>query len=315
MIWINLILFLLFLAVLIKTSNYAIKYSSKIAKILHLQEFIVSFFIVALISVLPEATIAVISAIQGEPSMSLGALFGENIVDLTLVFGIVTLFSQNKIKIKSKILNNSLFYLLIFTFPLILGLDGIYSRADGLILLFAGILFYAKLYTESRRFRKKFKNGTKEGSLAKNIFLFVVSLIIILIAASFTVKYAVKFAQNIKIPATIIGVTLIALGTCLPELIFSIKAVKENKDDFALGDILGTVMTDATIVLGLVALISPFSYNLSNIYVLGGARILGAIIITLFMKSEKSLSKLEGLLLVFFYIAFVFVEFFVNRVV
>ncbi|HOW36854.1 MAG TPA: sodium:calcium antiporter, partial [Candidatus Pacearchaeota archaeon] len=298
MIWVNLILFLLFLAILIKTADYAIKYSSRIARTLRLPEFIVSFFIVALISVLPEATIAIISAIEGEPSMSLGTLFGANIADLTLVFGVVTLFSFNKIRVRSKILNNNFFYLIVLIFPLVLGLDGIYSRADGIILILTGILFYVKVYAESRRLRKKFNHAPK-GHLGRDLLLLAISLGVIIFAASFTVKYSVGFAQEIKIPTVLIGITIIAVGTCLPELIFSIKAIKENKDDLALGDVLGTVITDTTIILGLVALISPFNYNLSNLYVTGGARLLGGIIVTLFMKSEKSLSKLEGLLLVF----------------
>ncbi len=314
MIWTNLILFLLFLGILIKTADYAIKYSSRIARTLKLSEFMVSFFIVALISVLPEATIAIISAIQGEPGLSLGTLFGANIADLTLVFGIVTLFSFNQIKVRSKILNNSFFYLIVLIFPLVLGLDGNYTRADGIILIFAGILFYAKIYADGRRLRKKFNHAPK-GHLVRDFSLLAISLVILLLAASFTVKYSVNFAEEIKIPTAIIGITIIALGTCLPELIFSIKAVKKNRDDLALGDILGTVITDTTIVLGLVALISPFNYNLGNLYVTGGARLLGGIIITLFMKSEKTLNKIEGLLLILFYIAFVFVEFFVNKVV
>ncbi len=103
MIVINLALFLAFLILLIKCAGYAIKYSSRLAKALHFPEFIVSFFIIALISVLPEATISVISAFNGQPELGLGTLLGSNVADLTLVFGIVALFSSKGIKVKSKI--------------------------------------------------------------------------------------------------------------------------------------------------------------------------------------------------------------------
>jgi len=308
----NLILAVIFLFVLIKSADYCIKYSSRLAKLLQFPEFIVSFFIIAVISVLPEATISIISAFNGEPELGLGTLLGSNVVDLTLVFGIVALFSSKGIKVKSKILRNNLFYLILLLFPLILGIDGKFSRVDGLILILIGISFFVKIYMERKRFKKKFNNSPK-GSLLKNIIWLILSLGILLVSAMFTVKYATDFAYNVNIPTVLIGVTVLALGTCLPELVFSIKAVKKNRYELALGDILGTVITDATIILGIVALISPFQYNPINIYVTGGAMVLAGICATLFMKTDKSLNKIEGLLLILFYILFVFTEFFINN--
>ena len=314
MIILNLILFLLFLAILIKCSGYSIKYSSRIAKTLRMPEFSVSFFIIAVISVLPEATISIISAINGKPELGLGTLLGSNIADLTLVFGIVALFSSGGIKVQSKILRNNFFYLILLLFPLILGLDGKFSRIDGGILLLLGILFYVKIYRDSIRFRKKF-NHTKKGHLIKTLILLLISLAILLTSAIFTVKYAVNFANDIKLPAILIGLTILAIGTCLPELIVSIKAVKNNRDGIALGDILGTVITDATIVLGLIALISPFSYNPANIYVAGTAMFIAGIFVTLFMKSEHTLNKTEGLILIGFYLLFVILSFFLSKII
>lgn len=314
MVIVNLLFLLVFLAILIKTVEYAIKYSSRLAKLLHLPEFIVSFFIIALISVLPEATISIISAIRGEPGMSLGTLLGSNLVDLTLIFGLVALFSPNGIRVKSKILQNNFFYLILLAFAVVLGSDGSFSRIDGIILLCSGLLFFVKIYLESRRFRKKF-NHDQKGHLFRDLSLLVLSLIIILIAASFTVKFSLEFAQDIKIPTLLIGITILAVGTCLPELVFSMKAIKENKDGLALGDILGTVITDATIILGIVIIISPFSYNVSNLYVTGGALFLAGVLVTFFMKSEKTINKIEGILLILFYLSYVFIEFFMNRVI
>lgn len=313
MIILNLALFLVFLFILIKCAGYAIKHSSRLAKALHFPEFIVSFFIIALISVLPEATISIMSALEGEPELGLGTLLGSNVADLTLVFGIVALFSSRGIKVKSKILSNNFYYLILLLFPLILGFDGKFTRVDGLILVILGLLFFAKIYMDSHRFHKKF-NHTKKEPIFKSLTFLIISLTILLISAFLTVKFATNFAYEVKLPAILIGLTILALGTCLPELIFSIKAVKKNHDGLALGDILGTVVTDATIILGLVALISPFSYNPYNIYVTGTAMFVAGLLVTIFMKSEKSINKREGVLLILFYIFFVFVEFFINHV-
>lgn len=312
MIILNLFLFLIFLILLIKCAGYAIKYSLKLATVLHFPEFIVSFFIIALISILPEATIAIISAFKGEPELGLGTLLGSNIIDLTLVFGIVALFSSKGIKVKSKILNNNLYYLILLLFPLIFGFDGKFLRIEGLILVLSGLLFFVKTYLDSYQFHKKVKN-TKKEPFFKNLLLLILSLIVLLLSAFLTVNFVTNFAFDAKLPAILVGITIIALGTCLPELIFSIRAVKKNHDGLALGDLLGTVIADSTIILGLVALISPFSYNPFNMYIIGTALFLAGIFVTSFMKSDKLINKTEGIILIFFYIFFVFAELFINH--
>lgn len=311
MILINLAFALVFLFILIKCASYAIRYSSRLAKALHFPEFIVSFFIIALISVLPEATIAIISALNGNPEVGLGTLLGSNVADLTLVFGIVALISSKGIKVKSKILGNNIYYIILLLFPLILGFDGRFSRGDGLILILLGILFFSKIYMDSRRYHKEIKS-VKEPFFKSLVFL-ILSLGVLLLSAFLTVKFAVNFANDASIPAILIGVTILAFGTCLPELIFSIKAVKKSHDGLALGDILGTVITDATIILGLVALISPFSYNPYNIYITGTAMFLAGVTVTAFMKSDRSINKREGIILILFYILFIFIEFIANN--
>ncbi len=314
MIILNLILSLIFIFILVKSADYAIKYSSKIAKALKFPEFIVSFFIIAIISVLPEATISIMSAIEGVPEIGMGTLLGSNIADLTLVFGIVALFSSGGIKVKSKILRNDFIYLILLLCPLLLGFDGRLSRIDGSILVILGIFFYFKIYKERKKFHKKFTQE-KKGPFIKSLLLLILSILVLLVSAFFTVKYAQNFAYDINIPSILVGITFLALGTCLPELIFSIKAVRKNHDELALGDILGTVITDITIILGIVALINPFNYNPPSLYVIGGAMFLAGVFAVGFMRSDHSINKKEGVILIIFYILFVFTEFFANHII
>jgi cation:H+ antiporter len=311
MIFLNLFLFLVFLAILLKCANYAIKYSSTLAKIFFLPEFLISFFLIAFISILPETTISIVSATQGNPELGLGTLLGSNVTDLTLVLGIAILFAVKKIKVNSKILKNNFFYILLLLFPLLLGLDGKFSRIDGLILVLVGILFLAKVYADNSKIYK-INRYSKKKPFIKPLLLLILSLGIILVSAFYTVKFAVNFANDVKLPVVLIGITIIAIGTCLPELIFSLKAIRKQHGELALGDIMGTVVIDSTIILGIIALISPFSYNLNNIYITGTALVLSGILVTRFMKTDRELTKLEGLLLIIFYILFIIIEFFVN---
>jgi cation:H+ antiporter len=106
----------------------------------------------------------------------------------------------------------------------------------------------------------------------------------------------------------------VGIGSCLPELIFSLKAVRTKHDELALGDILGTVIIDATIILGIMALINPFNFNPIIIHSTGIILFLSGILVVLFLKSGKILSKKEGIILLIFYILSLVVGFFANKV-
>lgn len=312
MLVINLILFLVSLLVLVKGAEHAVKYSSNIAKVFRISEFIVSFFIISVISVFPEGTVSIVSALQGIPEFGLGTLLGSNVADLSLVFGIVALFSIRGIKVKSEIIRNDLLYLCLLLAPIVLGFDGHFSRFDGIILVLSGVLFFVTLSIESKMFKRK--PGKSEGKWAKSLGLLLLSLLFLLGGAYYTVKFGVEFANDINIPPFLVALTIVAIGSCLPELIFSLKAVKNKHEELALGDILGTVITDATILIGVLALINPFSFNPMIIYVTGVMMFLAGVVSIWFIKSGKILTKKEGIYLLLFYILSLIIEFIVNHV-
>lgn len=298
---------------LVKSAEYATNYAARLGKILHLSEFIVSFFIVSVISVFPEGTIAVMSAIQGVPSFGLGTLLGSNVADLTLVLGIVALFSLRGIPIKSEILKKDYYYLFLMIVPVLLGWDGHFSRTDGLLLLISGVFFFLTLSIESHMFRKK-TNNIMHASFVNNFLLLIISLIVLLFSAKYTIDYGVALANKLNVPSVLIGLTIVSIGTCLPELFFSIKSVKKHKDSLALGDLLGTVITDATILVGITALIQPFNFNPNIIYVTGSAMFLACAFALLFIRTDRLLTKKEGLFLILFYILYLIVELLVNKI-
>lgn len=309
---INLLLFGVSLVILVKCAEYAVKYSTGLAKSFRISEFMVSFFIISVISVFPEGTVSIMSAIQGIPEFGLATLIGSNVADLSLVFGLAALFSINGVKVRSGIIKNGLFFLILLLFPVILGLDGRFSRTDGAILILSGLTFFLNLTKQQRKTRKR--KEEKDEKWTKNLFLLIISLGILMAAAYYTVHFGVNFASDIKIPAFLIALTIVAIGSCLPELIFSLKAVKTRHYDLALGDILGTVITDATILVGIIALIRPFSFNVSIIYVTAIMMFLAGFMAISFIKSGKVLTKKEGIYLLLFYIISLIIEFVVNKV-
>ena len=274
-----------------------------------MSKYIVGFMIVAVVSILPEAFIAINAALEGTPAFGLGVLFGASVADLTLIFFIVILVSGRSIKIESGILKNNKLYPVLLSLPIILGLDGNYSRLEGLALIAAGVIFYYMSFRNS-------DVGTlikgEDINKLKSSAMLLFSMAILLVGANFAVTSATSLAEHLGVNPILIGMLVVALGTTMPELLFSLKSVKKNDDSLAVGDILGTVLADMTIVIGILAIISPFSFPQKIIYSAGMFMVIASIILFRFMNSGKSISKREGYLLLFFWIIFALVEFILN---
>lgn len=303
------LIFAVALFAVVKGATLATRYAARLAESYRLSEYTVGFIIVAIISILPETFIAIKAAIDGIPAFGLGMLFGSNIADLTLVFAIIVLFAGRGLKIESKILVNHAVYPFLLLFPLILGLDGYYSRLEGLALILMGCVFY---YLALR-------NGVQAGAIVsskhdryKSFVMLALSMAIILVGANFTVTSATSLAQALGITPILIGMFIVGLGTTMPELFFSLQSVKKREDSLAIGDILGTVLADATIVVGILAIISPFAFPQMIIYVTGGFMVLASVVLFNFMGSGRVLSKREARALFIFWLIFVVVELLVN---
>lgn len=305
----NFFLLLVSLFVLINSANFAIRYSTLLAESLKLPKYIIGFVIVAFISILPETFVSLTAAFEGIPSFGLGTLFGGNVADLTLVFALVVLISGRSLKIESKLIKNKSLHICALLTPIILGLNGYYSRLKGFILILSGLLFYYLILKKSvydqKVEREKFK--------VKYLIFLLLSMSGLLLSSHFTVSYGVDIAHGLHVNPILIGMLIIGVGTTLPELLFSIKAAKRHHDDLALGDIMGTVIADATIVIGLMSIINPFSFNPRITYITGSFMVLAAFFLFYLMKTDKKLSKKEAFLLLFFYLIFVLTEFFINK--
>lgn len=300
----NIILLVISLFIVTKSASYAVRYAYKLAQGLRISSYMIGFLLIALICALPEIFISITSAIDGEPSLGLGTLFGSNVADLTLIFGLVIIFGRKSFKASGKIVKHDLLFILMLTVPIILGLNGNYSRMDGLILIAAGVYFF---YSMLNREKAKSTQGNRSFSI-KYFILFLISLVVLLFASDFTVQNAIAATYELDINPIFTGMFFIALGTTLPELFLSIKAVREDHEGLAVGDILGNVLTDATIVVGIVALISPFSFNPRIVYITGFFMVIAAIFLFYLMKQGKILDRRDAFLLLIFYALFVFVE-------
>ena len=305
----NFLIFTFSLFIVIKGATLAIKYSSKIAESFNLSKYIIGFIVIALISILPETLISINSALSGMPEFGLGTLFGSNIADLTLIFAILIIYAGRGMKIESKVLQNVRLYPFFLLLPIVFGLNSHYSRIEGVVLLLAGSFFYYLAVKNNIKDSAVFK---KTDGQYKNFLLLLWAMTLLLIGSHFTVTSATGLAQAFKINPILIAMIVVSLGTTMPELFYSLKALKRKEDGLAVGDILGSVLADATIVIGILALISPFYFPAKIVYVTGIFMVMASLVLIKFMRSGRTITKKEGYMLLIFWLAYVIIEFVMN---
>lgn len=321
----SLAIFIISLALVIKGATLATRYSAKLAEGFRLSQHVLGFIIVALISILPETFISINSALEGRPEFGLGTLFGSNVADLTLIFAILIIYARRGIKIESKVLKDVHLYPFFLLLPLLFGLNGHYSRIEGIALILAGGIFYYMIFRhgvdasneinteEEERFKTLIRLFQNKNDNLKYIFLLFFSMALLMLGSHFTVTSATSLAYSLKVTPILIGMLVVSLGTTMPELFYSLKSVKKGDDGLAIGDIMGSVLADATIVVGILSLISPFAFPVKIVYITGLFMLTASLVLVYFMHSEKIITKKEGYALLIFWIIYAIVEFFANK--
>ena len=230
---IYIIIFIISFFTLAFASKLIIISLTKIARFLGWKEFVVAFFTMALASSIPNLSIGISSALHKIPQLSLSDIIGGNIVDLTLVAALAILFSKNGFRLSGRTIRGSATFTLLIAFlPLILMLDGMISRIDGLALILAFFIYVFWLFSKKERFRKVYNNNKlklKPGHVFKNIFFLFSSLVFLLLAAEGIVRSVTYFSVILNLPLVLIGILIIGLGNALPELFFTIQAAKKRQ--------------------------------------------------------------------------------------
>jgi cation:H+ antiporter len=292
-----------------KGAQMSTKYAARVAESFQLSKYMVGLIIVSIISILPETFIAINSAFEGIPSLGLGTLLGSNVADMTLIFAIIIFSAGRDLKIEGKILKNNVVYPAILLLPIVLGWNGHFSRMEGLALIIAGAVFY---YTALKNKEEHDLPRDRRDMQYKSFPMLLLGMSVLLVGAHFTVTSATDLALAIGINPILIGIIVIGVGTTIPELFFSLRSVRTEDESLAVGDLLGTVLADATIVVGILAMISPFVFPREIIMVTGVCMVLASLVLFHFMKTGRSLTRREGAGLLLFWLFFVLVEFFVN---
>ena len=292
----------------------------KIARYLDWREFVIAFIVMAIAASLPNLFVGISAALHKIPELSFGDVIGGNLIDLTLVIALSVLIAKGIMAKSRTVQTTSIFTALSAILPLILILDGVLGRLDGIILL-VGFVFYSFwLFSKKERFRKVYDSQEDSFGAVKNFKTFlksvgklVLGVVCFLLAAEGVVRSAFFFSKELNLPLSLIGILIVGLGNSLPEAYFSIISARSGQTWMILGDLEGSVMVPSTLVLGTVALIYPIKIPDFSPFAIGCLFLVAAsLFFFLFVRSDRKLTVREGIFLLGIYITFLFIEIFVK---
>lgn len=312
--WFYILIFLFSCALLAVAGEWLIRALMRISKFLGLREFVVAFFTIAIAASLPNLFVGIFSAVQGIPELSFGDIIGGNVIDLTLAVALAILISNSRLETDSKLIRKSaLFTAGIAVLPLFLVLDGALSRGDGALLIFVFFFYIYWLFSKEDRFSKVYDNEENSyfgfRGLLKDAGIILLSGAIILAAAGGIVKTASFFASTLGLPLILVGILIISVGNAIPEIYFAVVSARRGQNWMVLGDLMGSVISSATLVLGIVALIHPIIIvNLPAVAIARFFLAVSAVFFFIFIWTGKRICRREAVFLFLLFAAFILIE-------
>ncbi len=308
------ILLLIGFGLLIKGADIFVDGASAIAKKLGIPPVIVGLTIVSIGTSAPELAVSLISALKGSNDIAIGNVLGSNLFNSLMVLGVTAIVLPIVI-VKKKVKSDFLINLCVTVLLFILTFDSLFgsssntiSRFDGLILVVICIAYMIFLVLKAKK-----TNMPEPTEEEKNINVFIKILLIIIGATGIVcggqlvVNSATKIATSLGMSEKLVGLTIVAMGTSLPELVTSVVAALKGENDIALGNVLGSNIFNILLILGTSSLISPIVVEsglmIDFIYLIA-VTIIMFVLIFVNNKEEKKLGKIEGGLLVALYIGY-----------
>ena len=312
--FISIVLIIVGFILLIKGADFLVDGSSNIAKKFHIPEIIIGLTIISIGTSMPELFVSTTSALEGHTDMAIGNVLGSNICNLFLILGLSAMIQSIELKRETRLIEIPITLVITIIFMVICNIENNITKAEGIVLILIFILFI--IYTIIMAFKgeqfdkedsieeKEVKEKQKTSTI-KDLTYIVLGIIALKIGGDLAVDNAVKVAQIFNLSEKIISVTILAVGTSLPELVTSVSAAIKGKSDIAIGNILGSCIFNILLIIGVSAVIKPIIYNVSynkDLIIL----IIGTLILALFpiIPPKNKMSKINGLIYLLLYIGY-----------
>ena len=297
----SIIILIIGFALLMKGADYFVEGSSSVAKQLHVPSMIIGMTIVAMGTSLPECAVSVTASLTGNNSLAVSNVVGSNIFNGLVVVGVCAFLSA--FKTNRDILKRDMPLNILVTFILcLMFLDGKLNRIEGGI-LFAGMILYITVMIYHAIKNKSENEPEKILSLPRSIIYMIAGLAAVILGGDLVVDKACIIATNFGVSQNFIGLTIVAIGTSLPELVTSIVATKKGDSGLALGNAIGSNLFNILFILGFSAILSPL-HVLNESIIDCGILLISSILLFIFAKTKQHMSKLEGIVCIGLYMAY-----------
>ena len=304
---IQILLLALGFALLVKGADWFVDGAAGIATKFGIPQLVIGLTIVAMGTSAPEAAVSITAAFAGNAEITIGNIVGSNVLNILIILGITALVYPVAVQ-KSSLVFDIPVVLFATAILFVLGYDGNISRLDGIIMLVIFVAYLFFLFWDAKRPKElesaevkkeeaeneETKNEGKNLSLPKALFFTVIGLVLIVAGSNFVVKSATFIATALGLSQRFIGLTIVALGTSLPELFTSVTAAMKKNSDIAVGNIVGSNIFNILFIVGLSGLIIPVPFAPAfrfDTLVSGVA----AILLLLCSLPKKRLSRIAGI--------------------
>lgn len=298
---------------LIKGADLFVDGAASIARKFNIPSMVIGLTIVAMGTSAPEAAVSITSSLSGQNDMSVANVVGSNFFNILVVLGVSAIISKLPVQ-KNTIKKDTPFLLMVSGLLLLFGFNKYISRIEGLILLIVFVYFLYSTVKMDKSVTNLDSSSDNEIALAesdtttqtpilKTVILSIIGILGIVIGGDMVVDSATSIATLLGMSANLVGLTIVAIGTSLPEFVTSIVAIKKGETEIAIGNVIGSNIFNILLVLGLATFISPITIStLALIDIIFMLCI--TIVLYLFMKKDYSLVKKHGITLVGIYIVY-----------
>lgn len=281
---------------LIKGADCFVDGSSSVAKKLKVPSLIIGMTIVAMGTSLPECSVSITASMSGQNGLSIGNAVGSNIFNLMVVCGFCALFAPLPVS-QGTLKKEFPFSIIVALLLLALGAYGMsLGRLDGGILLVVFVAFLLWMIMSAKKARSNAATSDEEYEILpvwQCVIYILGGIVAIKYGGDFVVKSATEIATSFGMSDTLVGMTIVAFGTSLPELVTSIVAAKKNEVDMAIGNVIGSNIFNILFVLGIAAAISPITFIWDNI-IDTVALVVMSLLVLVFAWTKQKIKRLEG---------------------
>ncbi|MFH2028176.1 MAG: calcium/sodium antiporter [Nanoarchaeota archaeon] len=334
------IIFFVALVFLVMGSDYFVKSAALIAERFGVSEFVIGLTVVALGTSIPELASSIVAAIENETQIIIGNVVGSNIANIGLIVGVATVIRVMRTKREMVERDGHIMLFAGFLF-LAFAINGVISKIEAGILLLFYLVYMAFLLEIKPEFKEQYnfrsflryffrfkylvtiknkafsiRDGRRkknkeevirkfELGLLKDLFTLILGGAAVVLGAKYVVEEAIFFAEIFNVPSALIGITLIAVGTSLPELSVSIAAIRKGYANIAIGNIVGSNIANIFLIIGVSGLIVPLEVIKSILVYSMPIMIIMGIFLLIFIRSHWEIRRIEGIVFIGLYVLFI----------